>query len=81
MCPHALLNSTLQQTENLSYINEGLDTRISEGFRGKAKEDTDSLTNDFFDILLAVFKLYVVMILFTSGQQDLIPHILWASLM
>lgn len=47
------------------------------------KEDTDSLTNDLFDTLLAALKLYdVVMILFTSGQQrDPSQHVLWASLM
>lgn len=62
MSLYALLNSASQQTEIPSQIDEGLDTRIYEGFRGKVKEDTDSLTNDFFDILLAAFKLYHVVI-------------------
>lgn len=72
---HALLNLASQQTEIPSYTDEGSDTRFSESSRGEMKEDTDSLTNDFLYILLAVFKLYhVVMILFTSGQQgDLNP--------
>ena len=47
------------------------------------KEDTDSLTNDFFDTLLAALKLYdVMMILFASSQQrDPSQRVLWASLM
>lgn len=58
--------------------DEGLDPRISEGFRGKVKEDTDNLTNDFFDTLLAALRLYdVMMIFFTSGQQrDPSQHVL-----